>query len=58
VKLAPCFIAALSLALRSSGAHAAVPCATFNVWRMAVVWLMAVGIASMIYFWPAARLVE
>jgi hypothetical protein len=27
-------------------------------WRMAVVWLMAVGIASLIYFWPAARLVE
>ena len=27
-------------------------------WRMAVVWLMAVGIASMIYFWPAVRLVE
>jgi len=25
---------------------------------MAVVWLMAVGIASMIYFWPAVRLVE
>jgi hypothetical protein len=27
-------------------------------WRMAVVWLMAVGIASMIYFLPAARLIE
>jgi hypothetical protein len=27
-------------------------------WQMAVVWLMAVGIASMIYFLPAARLVE
>ena len=26
--------------------------------RMAVVWLMAVGIASMIYFLPAARLIE
>jgi len=25
---------------------------------MTVIWLMAVGIASMIYFWPAARLVE
>jgi hypothetical protein len=25
---------------------------------VAVVWLMAVGIASMIYFLPAARLVE
>jgi len=25
---------------------------------MAVVWLMAVGIASMIYFLPAARLIE
>jgi hypothetical protein len=30
VKLAPCFIAALSLALWSCGAHAAVPCATFR----------------------------
>jgi hypothetical protein len=27
-------------------------------WRMAVVWLTAIGIASMIYFLPAARLVE
>ncbi len=27
-------------------------------WRMAVAWLMAVGIASMIYFLPAARLLE
>jgi len=25
---------------------------------MTVIWLMAVGIASMIYFWPAVRLVE
>jgi len=25
---------------------------------MTVVWLMAVGIASMIYFWPAVRFVE
>ena len=30
MKLAPCFIVALSLALWSSGAHAAVPCATFR----------------------------
>ena len=27
-------------------------------WRMAVAWLMAVGVASMIYFSPTARLVE
>ncbi len=27
-------------------------------WRTAFAWLMAVGIASMIYFLPAARLVE
>ena len=27
-------------------------------WRMAIAWLMAVGVASMIYFLPAARLVE
>jgi hypothetical protein len=27
-------------------------------WRMAFAWLMAVGIASMIYFLPVARLVE
>jgi len=27
-------------------------------WRMAFAWLMAVGIASMIYFLPLARLVE
>jgi hypothetical protein len=27
-------------------------------WRTAVIWLTAVGIASMIHFLPAARLVE
>jgi hypothetical protein len=27
-------------------------------WRIAAVWLTAIGIASMIYFLPAARLVE
>jgi len=27
-------------------------------WRIAVVWLTAIGIASMIYFLQAARLVE
>jgi hypothetical protein len=27
-------------------------------WRVAVVWLTAIGIASMIYFLPGARLVE
>jgi hypothetical protein len=27
-------------------------------WRMAVVWLTAIGVASMIYFLPALRLVE
>ena len=27
-------------------------------WRMAFAWLMVVAVASMIYFLPAARLVE
>jgi hypothetical protein len=27
-------------------------------WRVAVAWLMTIGIATMIYFLPAARLVE
>jgi hypothetical protein len=27
-------------------------------WRMAVAWLMAVGVASMIYFLPAANLIQ
>jgi hypothetical protein len=31
---------------------------SWNDWRMAVVWLMAVGIVSMIYFLPAAHLIE
>jgi hypothetical protein len=31
---------------------------SWNDWRMAVAWLMTIGIAAMIYFLPAARLVE
>jgi hypothetical protein len=31
---------------------------TWHDWRMAVIWLMVVGVASMIYFLPAANLVQ